>query len=231
MVDPFSNRPERRPGRPLPQRPADPLDQRLDRWMAAGRQFVDGVSGARPGSRAGARGRAAAGRNAGRPNMEGLGRWVEDRLDWLLEDEDDWREPWQQERMASRPVGGAAARAPGREIGPSPWEDPAPRSPADRRGFQPPAPSRSGVSPRRPLEAMSRRESRRQDAPAGDWPDPEDFQVPRWQRPVGSAPSPTGPGPAPREGPIQDALPQPGQDGGRGRGRPLPRSSRRISGF
>ena len=233
MVDPFSNRPERRPGRPLSQRPSDPLDQRLDRWMSAGRQFVDGVSGARPGSRAGARGRTVAGRNVGRPSLDGLGRWVEDRLDWLLEDEDDWREPWQQERMANRPVGGAAARTPVREIVPSPWEDPAPRSAPGRRGVQEPATSRSGASPRRPLEAVSRREGRRSDAPQGasqaDWPDPEDFQVPRWQRPAATGASPTGPGPAPRQGAVQEPRQQPGPDAGRGSGRALPRSSRRRS--
>ncbi|MFM8524123.1 MAG: hypothetical protein ACKOCM_00625, partial [Cyanobacteriota bacterium] len=76
------------------------MDQRLDRWMSAGRQLVEGVSGARPGGRPGARERD--GRAASRPGFEGLGRWVEDRLDWLLEDEDDWREPWQQERTSTR---------------------------------------------------------------------------------------------------------------------------------
>ena len=62
----------------------------LDRLVSAGRQLVDGVSGARPGSRSGNRGEGR------RPT--GLGRWVENKLDWILEDEDDWREPWQEAR-------------------------------------------------------------------------------------------------------------------------------------
>lgn len=88
-------------------RESEPLDQRLDRWVSAGRQFVDGVAGGRPGSRPPARGsesrgagrgsegRGSEARTAGRGGFDGLGRWVEERLDWLLEDGDDWREPWQ----------------------------------------------------------------------------------------------------------------------------------------
>ena len=62
----------------------------LDRLVSAGRQLVDGVSGARPGSRSGNRGESR--------RLSGLGRWVENKLDWILEDEDDWREPWQEAR-------------------------------------------------------------------------------------------------------------------------------------
>ena len=62
----------------------------LDRLVSAGRQLVDGVSGARPGSRNGNRGEGR--------RLAGLGRWVENKLDWILEDEDDWREPWQEAR-------------------------------------------------------------------------------------------------------------------------------------
>ena len=62
----------------------------LDRLVSAGRQLVDGVSGARPGSRSGNRGEGR--------RLAGLGRWVENKLDWILEDEDDWREPWQETR-------------------------------------------------------------------------------------------------------------------------------------
>ncbi|MEA5421914.1 hypothetical protein VB716_00205 [Synechococcus sp. CCY9201] len=73
----------------------DPLEQRLDRWVSAGRQLVDGVSGARPGSRPS--GRGATPRAGSRPRLDDLGRWMGDKLDWLLDDnDDDWREPWQQ---------------------------------------------------------------------------------------------------------------------------------------
>ena len=62
----------------------------LDRLVSAGRQLVDGVSGARPGARSRNRGEGR--------RLDGLGRWVENKLDWILEDEDDWREPWQETR-------------------------------------------------------------------------------------------------------------------------------------
>ena len=89
MPDSWSDR------RPAPRRGSDPLEQRFDRLVSAGRQLVDGVSGARPGSRSSGR--------PGLPRLDGLGRWVEDKLDWILEEEDDWREPWQEVRQEARP--------------------------------------------------------------------------------------------------------------------------------
>lgn len=41
---------EREPSR-RPRGGTDPLDQRVDRWVTAGRQFVEGVAGSRPGGR------------------------------------------------------------------------------------------------------------------------------------------------------------------------------------
>ena len=61
-----------------------PRDRRLDHWLETGRQFVDGVSGRRPGQR-----RSAL-------DLDSVGRWVGEKVDWLLEEEDDWREPWQE---------------------------------------------------------------------------------------------------------------------------------------
>lgn len=93
-------RPETRSTR----RPEPRLEQRLDEWMTAGRQLVDGVAGARPGSRPSARGAAAGGVPRLRPGD--LGRWVEQKIDWLLEDDDGWREPWQ----AASPTAGPPSR-------------------------------------------------------------------------------------------------------------------------
>lgn len=226
MVEPFSNRPDRRPRPPLASRGADrgadPLDQRLDRWMSAGRQLVDGVSGARPG------GRNREGRAAGRPGFEGLGRWVEDRLDWLLEEDDDWREPWQQQRP-SAPVGdrrGNARPWAGSEPSarPSRVSDQAPSdrfervqaAPLERRPLQNPV-----SSARRPLEARSRRQPLQADLQ--DWPEAELFQVQRWQRQTPSQPA-LEPG-APGQPPAAATPRQPADQASPGR--PLPRSSRR----
>jgi len=196
LPDPLSAR-GRSPGRG--RGGPDPLEQGLDRLVTAGRQLVDGVAGTRPGSRGGAR--------AGeRPRLAGLGRWVEEKLDWILEDEDDWREPWQQQE-----------RGPQRRPAP-------PFQPLAQQPMQPPAAARSA---KRPLDAISRRRAPSATGPdtAGPetaWPDDMSFSLPRWQRPAGMAGrrEPAQPQPLPQSQPS----PQPPAD------RPLPRSSRRRQG-
>ena len=66
------------------ERSREPRDRRLDQWLQTGRQLVDGVAGRRPGQR--------------RPglDLDSVGRWVGDKVEWLLEEDDDWREPWQE---------------------------------------------------------------------------------------------------------------------------------------
>lgn len=193
--------PRRREGQ---RRGVDPLEQRFDRLVSAGRQLVDGVSGARPGSRSGAR---PATRGDGlRPRFDGLGRWVENKLDWILEDDEDWREPWQETRAEPRP---------------EPRLEP-------RREPSPPVSSR-----RRPLDAISRRTTASQPAssqpppslsgpsmPAdpSDWPDDETFMVPRWQRQASSQRSASSSSP-PSGGAVAGDGSTPG--------RSLPRSTRR----
>lgn len=170
------------------RRPEPRLEQRLDQWMTAGRQLVDGVAGARPGSRPSSA-RAAGTRAGSRLRPGDLGRWVEDKLDWLLEDDEGWREPWQERQPArpERPRAGAA--------------------PADQ------ATGGSVGGRRRPLEALSRRgapllpEQRpSQEAPPAaapaataaeqDWPDDASFSINRWRRESGGD-APRQPPPAP----------------------------------
>ncbi len=131
----------------------------LDRLVSAGRQLVDGVSGARPGARPGSRsgnrgeGRRPAG-PAGMPRLDGLGRWVENKLDWILEDEDDWREPWQEAR-------------------PEPSFQARPRRRLDAISL------RSAASP----QAQPR-----QAGEPEEWPEDDAFALPRWQRQPSTAP-------------------------------------------
>ena len=123
----------------------------LDRLVSAGRQLVDGVSGARPGSRSGNRGEGR------RPT--GLGRWVENKLDWILEDEDDWREPWQE----TRPELGSQDR---------------PRRRLDAISRRSAAPPQAQPSQEREPQAREPEE----------WPEDDAFALPRWQRQPSSAP-------------------------------------------
>ncbi len=81
-----------RPNQPRRYRSREPLDRRFDQWMATGRQFVDGVAGNRPGKR-----RPFNTSRFSSSSFESVGRWVGDKLDWLLEEEDGWLEPWESE--------------------------------------------------------------------------------------------------------------------------------------
>ena len=171
MVDAYENWREERPlerrsderadgrlERRGPRRSEPRFEQRLDQWVSAGRQLVDGVSGARPGTRAG-------GRSSGL-KLDHLGRWVEDKLDWLLEDDEGWRESWEQ-------------------------QPPQPR--AQVRSELQSQPSTPRRSRRQPLQAISRRglqavvppsASAAPPADAQDWPADESFALNRWQRGV-----------------------------------------------
>jgi hypothetical protein len=209
--------------RPMPPRDRpwgdDPLEQRLDRWVDRGRQLVEGVSGARPGSR-----QASApieNRPGGRVSgIEGLGRWMGNRFDWLLDDGEDWREPWQE--TDSPRQGKFVAPGPPPQAGKGGWvDDPDLRQP-QVAGNPPLA--------RRRLEAVSLRgrgpvPTAGSPAPEGQdpvrppvdqsepWPEDAVFKLDRWQRQTRQGSEPV-PDPAP---PQRDSF----------SARPLPRSSRR----
>ena len=191
-MEEFNNRWEQSPRR-RPRRAEPRLEERLDQWVSAGRQLVDGVAGTRPGSRPGAGLR-----------FDQVGRWVENKIDWLLEDDDSWRESWEQpaESPRRRPL--------------------AAPEPLSRATAAPSSPSRQ------PLQAISRRgqasgqppvRSAVQSVPQGggaqsgaaqDWPEDDAFTVNRWRRDVSQ----------PRTAPVDQAASQP-------LGRVVPRSSRR----
>ena len=67
------------------QRSRAPLDRRMDKWIQTGKQVVDGVAGNRPGQRR--RGWQDKETSA---NFEKVGRWMEEKIDWFFEEEDDW---------------------------------------------------------------------------------------------------------------------------------------------
>ena len=188
------------------QRSPDPLDRRLDRWLDTGRQLVDGVSGARPGRR-------SLDRLDGASRLDAMGRWVGDRIDWLLDEEDDWRE------VSERPQSWQSARPKPSVVSPT-----LERSTPSRR--------------KRPLQALSRRQpvlpppvtltSPASSSGEDDvWPEDDSFRVERWKRSANrdaltdsgfspTASSPTASSPA-ASSPTSRSSSR----------RPLPRSSRR----
>ena len=137
------------------ERSRDPRDRRLDQWLETGRQLVDGVAGRRPGQR-----------RAGL-DLDSVGRWVGDKVEWLLEEDDDWREPWQD---SAQPV--ARGKRPLQAI--------------SRRSRQRSMPAAASQPP--PTATPSVSESSASD----DWPDDDLFQVQRWQRDTAQRFSPQG---------------------------------------
>jgi hypothetical protein len=160
----------------------DPLEQRLDRWVNRGRRLVDGVSGTRPGSRPPAR--PGERRSSARNGIDGLGRWVEDKLDWLLDEEDDWQEPWQE------------------EVPPPPARPRRPLEAISRRGgsITTAAVARTARITEPPTAGTM--EPPVESAEAEGWPDDEDFTPQRWQRGA-SRPEPAAPEPPPPGVPLR----------------------------
>ena len=69
------------------QRSREPLDRRVDKWIQTGKQVVDGVAGNRPGQRSvGWQDKETS------ANLEKVGRWVEEKIDWFFDDDEDWLE-------------------------------------------------------------------------------------------------------------------------------------------
>ncbi|MEB3333594.1 MAG: hypothetical protein VKP70_01270 [Cyanobacteriota bacterium] len=138
----------------------------------------------------------------GRGRLESVGRWVEGTLDWLLDDRDDWREPWQE---GERPGPGLDPPAPSRTR--------PPLEAISRRG----TPSAPRPTPLRPESTVPSRPGQGSDTdgPPLEWPEEDTFTVPRWRREEPPPQKPIDPlAPAPASAP-----PPPG--------RPLPRSTRR----
>ena len=132
------------------QRSRDPLERRMDQWIETGRQFVDGVAGNRPGQR----------RRSGQPigsSLDNVGRWVGDKIDWFFEEEDDWVEPWEQEKRSQT----------------QPFAQKRPLQAISLRGRKSLSPSPSSPSKTFDEDYSDSRES---------WPDDESFRVNRWER-------------------------------------------------
>ena len=223
-------------------RSADHLEQRFDRWVNRGRDLIDGVAGARPGNRAsaGVGPTEPEGERRGRwrHELDGLGRWVGTRLDTLLDDDSDWREPWQEDRRPvarGNPAQGALQPTPALGM-PSSARPASGRRALDAISRRGPGPNNDGP----PMARSSRPDLQQQPAlaqrpgvvaPASEepeleaWPDDGLFSVPRWSRPIpsGHGALPTTTDPAPGR-PGRDRQPTTDREAPP---RPLPRSSRR----
>ena len=145
------------------ERSRDPRDRRFDQFLETGRQFVDGVSGRRPGQRPGQRRSGL--------DLDSVGRWVGEKVEWLLEEEDDWQEPW-QEPVRGRPEPARSMRSAKR-----------PLDAISRRG-------RRGASDQAPAPTSTPTASQDFNPDQGDWPEDDSFRVQRWSRSAQPAPRP-----------------------------------------
>lgn len=132
----------------------DQRDRRLDQFLETGRQLVDGVSGRRPGQRPGG------GRRSGL-DLDSVGRWVGEKVEWLLEDDDDWQEPW-QEAGRGRPEPVRSMRSARR-----------PLDAISRR-------SRRGTAAQAPASTSTPPVVQEFNADQGEWPEDDSFRLQRW---------------------------------------------------
>ena len=93
----FQPRPRSEGPRSQGPRNQDGGERRLDQWIETGRQLVDGVAGTRPGRR-------SAGGSRSPMDLETVGRWVGDKIDWLMDEEEDWRDPVEPPQRAVSPT-------------------------------------------------------------------------------------------------------------------------------
>ena len=128
------------------QRNRDPLERRMDQWVETGRQFVDGVAGNRPGQRR---------KDNNRSGFTKVGRWVEDKMDWFFEEEEE--QEWSN-----------MSREFSRE---SEEGTPSKKKPLSAISLRVPKALTSSISENNQSNNMS-----------SEWPDETSFRVDRWER-------------------------------------------------
>ena len=130
------------------QRSREPLERRMDKWIQTGKQVVDGVAGNRPGQR-----RSGWQDQTNGPNFEKVGRWMEDKIDWFFEDDEDWLD---DEDLDDEPL---------------------------RENINNRKRPLSAISLRAPKALPPQIEGRRNNADELDeWPDDQSFKLNKWER-------------------------------------------------
>ena len=139
------------------------VDKQVDRIFATGRQFVDGVSGTRPGKR-----RNSDFQGITSKSVKKVGRWVSEKVDLFLdEDNDDWgeNENFYQEKSEIKTFS--------RESNNLKSSNPHFKRPLEALSLRQPKNFQSTEQKKLPYGKESNYE---------DWPDELDFKVERWQR-------------------------------------------------
>ena len=134
------------------------VDKQVDRIFETGRQFVDGVSGARPGKRRNSDFQGITSKSAKK-----VGRWVSEKVDLFFdEDKDDWYDDENSEIKTFT-----------REFNTNKSSKPPSKRPLE------------AISLRQTKSFQTTEQKKlpyRKEVNNQDWPDELDFKVERWQR-------------------------------------------------
>jgi len=138
------------------------VDKQVDKIFETGRQFVDGVSGARPGKR-----RSSDFQGITSKSVKKVGRWVSEKVDLFFdEDNDDWNEDnFYDENSDSKTFT--------RESNFYESTKPHSKRPLEAISLRHPKVLQTTEQKKLPYGKESKYE---------DWPDEMDFKVERWQR-------------------------------------------------
>ena len=134
------------------------VDKQVDKIFETGRQFVDGVSGARPGKR-----RNSDFQGITSKSVKKVGRWVSEKVDLFFDEDND--ENFYDDNSDIKTFT--------RES--NSYE---PAKPLSKRPLE-------AISLRQPKNIQTTEQKKlpyRKESKAEDWPDEMDFKVERWQR-------------------------------------------------
>ena len=136
------------------------VDKQVDRIVETGRQFVDGVSGARPGKR-----RNSDFQGITSKSVKKVGRWVSEKVDLFFdEDNDDWYDDYANNSETKTYSGESNSYESTTQHSKRPLEAISLRQPKN---------TQINEQKKLPYGKESKDE---------DWPDEMDFTVQRWQR-------------------------------------------------
>ena len=137
------------------------VDKQVDKIFETGRQFVDGVSGARPGKR-----RNSDFQGITSKSVKKVGRWVSKKVDLFFDEDDDWYDDNFYDDNSD-------IKTFSRESNPL--------KPA-KQHFKRPLESISLRQPKNLQKTEQKKLPYVQESKDEDWPDEMDFKVERWQR-------------------------------------------------
>ena len=133
------------------------VDKQVDRIFETGRQFVDGVSGNRPGNRRNSDFQAITSKS-----VKKVGRWVSEKVDLFFdEDIDDWYDDKTENKSFSRETSSVQS-----------YETYSKR----------PLEALSLRQPQKVKSAEQKKLPSSKDSNIDNWPDEFDFKIDRWQR-------------------------------------------------